>query len=63
MDSHNDTSTECEQSCGVNVSSSDVHPWVVEEYDEQLIIPRREGDPGLDERLHSEQETDDMPSV
>ena len=51
MDSYDDTSEEHEQSCGVDDSSLDVHPCVVEEYGEQLIVPMREGDLGVDERL------------
>lgn len=41
MGSYDDTSKEHEQSCGVDDSSSDTHPCVVEEYEEQLIVPMR----------------------
>lgn len=44
MGSYDDTSEEHEQSCGVDVRSLDVHPCVVEQYDEQRIVPVREGD-------------------
>lgn len=47
-----------------------MHPCVVEEYGEQLIVPMREGDPGADEPLMiqhrehiEEHETDDTHSV
>lgn len=51
MGSYDDTSEEHEQSFGVEISSPDVQPCVVEEYDKQLIVPMREGDLRADEQL------------
>lgn len=67
MGSYDDTSKEYDQSYGVDDSSPDMHPCVVEE---QLIVPMREGDQGVDERLMiqhrdhiEEHELDDTHSV
>jgi len=51
MGSYNDTFEENENSCGIDDSSPNVHPCVVEEYGKKLIVPMREGDLGVDERL------------
>lgn len=49
MGSCDDTLEEHKQSCGVDDSSPDMHPCVVEEYEKQLIVPTREGVQGVDE--------------
>ena len=51
MGLYNDTSKEHEKSCGVDESSPDMHPCVVEEYKEKLIVPKWERDQGADEWL------------
>lgn len=51
MGSYDDTLEEHEQSYRVDNSGPDMHPCVVEEYEDQLIVPMWERDQGVDERL------------